>query len=180
MKRIIRLTESDLTRIIKRVISEKVETTSFTPISLGSKISQSGKTLKSINIKGNTFDNFTITNIVSSPTTDKKSFEVTVVTETDNGGYRDTSSVVCKRKDSQSDDFYSSSYDKSSTTTTFKKEGTKYEYGGLFFNLNPEKTAYVTDSGRMTLEQYLGTPPQPVISQMNTYCKSLCGTSLCK
>jgi hypothetical protein len=31
MKRIIRLTESDLTRIIKRVISEKVETTVLTP-----------------------------------------------------------------------------------------------------------------------------------------------------
>jgi hypothetical protein len=31
MKRIIRLTESDLTRIIKRVISEKTETTTMTP-----------------------------------------------------------------------------------------------------------------------------------------------------
>jgi len=42
MKRIIRLTESDLTRIIKRVISEKVETTTMLPsepesITLGGK-----------------------------------------------------------------------------------------------------------------------------------------------
>jgi hypothetical protein len=68
MKRIIRLTESDLTRIIKRVINEKVETTAMTPIvtkeipvtggkglsvSTGEKTKEGGTIYYDITVKGN-------------------------------------------------------------------------------------------------------------------------------
>ena len=72
MKRIIRLTESDLTRIIKRVINEKVETTAMTPIvtkeipvsggkglaiTTGEKTKEGGEIFYDITVKGfNTID----------------------------------------------------------------------------------------------------------------------------